>query len=401
MLAMLGSVGVMGSLTLQSNEYVEALRDDRSASIEPEPIFSYPRVGAPDDVHERVVRDLLRRAVPGTEVHLTTYTLTRTPVARACLAAVDRGVDLYLLIDDHSADAAATQLLCEQLGDRVSITVDGAIGNNNNHNKFLLVEELATGESNVVWQSTSNFTNKQLYRHNTSVVFREDDPLYESYRDYWNELAAGNTDLEYNRTEETDSATVSFSPRSDVDTHLDALRDIVPGPDTTIRFMNSIWTRNRLAVVDRLAELIAQGATVEVILNEPESTVGPALRAADATVLEYPDVSLPGDTVPGVPPNVHSKNMLIDADFDVGNGTTERKRLVCTGSQNLSGPGLSDNDDTFLQIEDEDIYCAFLADWKRVHEQGVRLSNGEFATLTRSGSAHVRESPDCVSSTFW
>ncbi|SIR80779.1 Phosphatidylserine/phosphatidylglycerophosphate/cardiolipin synthase [Natronorubrum daqingense] len=388
---------MMGSLTLGSNQHLEASRDDRSAPIEP--IFSYPTVGASDDVHERTVRDLLIRAVPGTAVHLTTFTFTRPPLARACIAAADRGVDIHLLLDDNSVGADATQLLRKQLGDRVSITEDGAIGHNNNHNKFLLVERLTTGESNVVWQSTSNFTRKQLYRHNTSVVFREDDTLYDIYRHYWNELAAGNTDLDYNRIEETDSATVYFSPRSDIDTHLEALRNVVPGPDTTIRFMNSIWNTNRLAVVNRLAELIEQECRVEVILNESESTVGPNLRGAGAAVLEYPDISLSDGTGSEIPPNVHSKNMLIDADFDIGRGKTERRKLVFTGSQNLSGPGLSDNDETFLQIEDDDVYCTFLADWKLVHEQGTRLSNRGAASLTRPRPEHVLESVECASST--
>lgn len=387
----------MGSLTLRSSQNLEASRDGRSVPIEP--IFSYPIVGASDDVHERTVRDLLIHAVPGTAVHLTTFTFTRAPLARACIAAADRGVDIHLLIDDHSVGADATRLLREQLGDRVSITVDGAIGHNNNHNKFVLVEQLTTGESKVVWQSTSNFTEKQLYRHNTSVVFREDDTLYDVYRHYWNELAAGKTDRDYNRIEETDSTTVYFSPRSDFDTHLEALRNVVPGPDTTIRFMNSIWNTNRLAVVDRIAELVDQECRVEVILNESESTVGPNLRAAGAAVLEYPDVTLSEETAPGISPNVHSKNMLIDADFDIGGGKTERRRLVFTGSQNLSGPGLSDNDETFLQIEDDDVYCTFLADWKLVHEQGTRLSNGGAAALTRPRPEHVLESFECASST--
>ncbi|WP_265108549.1 phospholipase D-like domain-containing protein [Halosolutus halophilus] len=336
----------------------------------------------PDDVHERTVLDLLHRAVPGTAVHLSSYTFTRTNVARACIAAADRGVDVNVLLDDHLAEADAVQRLRETSVDRISITAGGGLGDGRNHNKFLLVEELENGESNVVWQSSSNFTNTQRYLHNTSVVFRGDGDLYDVYRGYWNELAVGDTDPHYNRTAETDSATVYFSPRSDFDTHLAALENVVPTRDATIRFMYSIWNEKRPAIVDRVAELVDGGCTVEVILNGEKSDIGHRLRRAGADVFEYPSTTL-GRLTPWQSPNVHSKTMLVDADVDVG-GETRRRRLVYTGSQNLSRNGLSTNDETVLRIEDDDVYSRFVQDWERVHEQGRRLASGGATAIVRS-----------------
>ncbi|XVH33364.1 phospholipase D-like domain-containing protein (plasmid) [Haloferacaceae archaeon DSL9] len=338
-----------------------------------EPIFSYPTaIGVPDKVHEGTVRDLLKRATPGSEIHFAMFSLTRVGLAKAFIDAAERGVDVNILLDEHLVDSEAVQRLIAELGGYVSITAGAAVGTKHNHNKFLLLSELADGETDVVWQSTSNFTNTQLHRHNTSVVFRGDTALYDAYRSYWDDLFTGETDRHYNRTEQTDLATVSFSPRSDYDTHLRALENISPTRDATIRFSYSIWTEGRLDVVDRIAELVDQGCSVEVILEEDASTVSEFLRNAGATVLEYPSNPLPQQLLPIRSPNVHSKNMLIDADFDDGNRTV-RRRLVYTGSQNLSQSGLSANDEVLLRIEDDDVYEQFVRDWRRVYERGRRL----------------------------
>lgn len=291
-------------------------------------------------------------------------------IAEAFVDAAKRGVDVNLLIDESSAEAEATQYLLDHLSD-VTITVDGAIGDNNNHNKFLLLEELENGDRDVVWQSSSNFTNTQRYLHNTSVIIRDDTALYDAYRSYWDDMKAIERDLDYNRTERGETATAFFSPRSDFDTHLKALEDIECTEDTTIHFLYSIWTRFRSDVVDRIEELVEQGCTVKVIVDGKASTVGPLLERAGAEVLEYPRYTSERGSNPDQIINVHSTTMLIESDFTVA-GETERRRLVYMGSQNLSGPGLANNDEVLLEIEDDSVYRQFMEDWERVYQQGER-----------------------------
>jgi phosphatidylserine/phosphatidylglycerophosphate/cardiolipin synthase-like enzyme len=372
-LALGGGVVTAGSIA-RSSSTEESLSQARTPP-RIEPIFSYPTlVGGADDVHEETVRDLLKRAVPGSTVHLTIFTLARSTIAEALIAASNRGVDVNVIIAGHYAEATETQRLLDVLGDSVSIASGGSIGTKYNHNKFLLLSKLSNGETDVVWQSSTNFTRVQRHRHNTSVVFREDTELYDVYRDYWDDLAAGETDRQYNRTEQTDSATVFFSPRSDFDTHLKVLNEISPTRDATVRFMYSIWTTGRLEVVDRIEELVSQGCSVEVIIEEEASTVGEHLRNAGAAVLEYPHDTLNRLLTLERSPNVHSKNMLIDANFNEG-GETVRRKLVYTGSQNLSKSGLVDNDEVLLRIEDANVYDQFVQDWKRVYDQGNRLTS--------------------------
>lgn len=329
-----------------------------------EPIFSYPTAsGIPDHRHEDVVKELLRRAMPGTSVYFTIFTFTRDTMAQAFVDAADRGLDVNLLIDERGSQSSATTRLLSELPDSTQIIHDGGVGDRHNHNKFFLVEELLTGGEDVVWQSSSNFTDPQRHNHNTSVVVRNDTALYDAYREYWDDLADEDfQDLGYNRTVDAETATAYFSPRDEGDTHVDALEDVVPSEDATIRFMMSIWTESREAesglIGGRLADLVDGGCDVRVVMEQRETVPG-MLADAGIEVVEYPDVES----------DVHSKNMLIDADFETDDGGTERRREVWTGSQNLSRPGLRRNDETLLCIVDDYVYRQFRNDWERVYWQ--------------------------------
>lgn len=340
----------------------------RSPSIRP--IFSYPTPdGSADDRHERVVLDLLERAVQGATVHCSLFTLTRERIARAFVAAAERGVDVNVLLDERGIERAASQHVLDELPDRVAVVEDGGVGDRHNHNKFLTVEELDSGDQHVVWQSSSNMTAAQIHKHNASVIVRNDQPLYEAYQSYWGDLADESQNMSYNRTEEGESATVYFSPRDDFDTHIRALENVVPTYETEIHFMQSIWTASRESesgLIDRLAELIEEGADVHVIVQDGDEVLG-SLRDAGADVIPYPS----GDV------GVHSKYMLVESDFDTGDGTTERRREVWTGSQNLSRPGLRRNDETLLRFVDNYVYDEFLDDWERVHRQASQIANDE------------------------
>lgn len=332
-----------------------------------EPIFSYPTAtGLPDHRHEDVVKQLLREAVPGTSVYFTIFTFTRETMVEAFTDAANRGIDVNLLIDERGRQSSATSLLLSELPDSTQIVRDGGVGDRHNHNKFLLLEELLTGGDHVVWQSSSNFTDPQRHNHNTSVVVRNDVALYDAYRSYWDDLADEDfQDLGYNRTEEAETATVYFSPRDDFDTHVSALEDVVPSADATVHFMMSIWTESREAesglIADRLATLADGGCDVRVVMQRRE-TVPDLLADAGVEVVEYPDVDS----------DVHSKNMLIDADFETDDGGTERRREVWTGSQNLSRPGLRRNDEALLRIVDDYVYRQFRNDWERVYWQALQ-----------------------------
>lgn len=342
--------------------------DDGTPQVQP--VFSYPTLdGTPDHRHEALLGRLLEQARPDSSVHCSLFTLTRETVVDAFVAAADRGVDVHVLVDERSEDRSATRQLLEALPDTASIVRGGGVGDRLNHNKFLVVDALRNGDSHVVWQSSSNMTAAQLTNHNNSVVVRNDRALYDAYRNYWNDLADPDVqDLSYNRTGESNTATVHFSPRDDFDTHVAALEDVVPSWNGRIYFMQSIWTDSREQeshLVDRLAELVEGGCQVGCIVRE-DAEVIEALRDAGADVVVYST-----DHV-----GIHSKYMLVDADFETDSGDVERRREVWTGSQNLSRPGLRRNDEALLRFVDDYVFNEYLDDWERVRQQAERARSG-------------------------
>lgn len=357
MLKLLGggaaAVGLPASTVLAQDD----ADDRRPPSVQPIFTSATERSG---NWHEETVTDLLNAAAPDSSVYFTIYNFTRDEMVDPFLDAADRGVDVNLLIDDNAEHKSPTMTLLDELPDRTQILVDGGIGDNHNHNKFLLLEELENGDRNVVWQSSQNFTGAQLGWHNTSVVVRNDPALYEAYRGYWEDMADPDVqDLSYNRTERAETATAYFSPRDDYDTHLRALENVVPTWQSKIHFIQSIWTESReeesRLIQDRLTELIDEGAEVKVIMAARDDTP-PLLEEAGAEVVEV-DGGF----------DVHSKTMLIDSDFETEDGEVEHRREVWTGSQNLSRPGLRRNEDTVLRFVDDDVYDQFLLDWERMY----------------------------------
>lgn len=341
-----------------------------------------------DRTHEERFRDLLEGAVPGSAVHASLshgIDGSREDLPEVFINAVDRGVDVNLVVDEHGEDTVGIQELLDTIPESVQIVYGGGVGDYLNHNKFLACEELENGEQDVVWQSSHNFTEAQLYMHDSTVVIKNSSELYDVYRSYWQNLADDEfQDMEYNRTEETNPATVYFSPRSDFDTHVKAVEDVVPSESTKIHIVMSQWTASRERtythyeplvenfIRNELADLISQGATVRVILREDTASdfVVGHLEDAGAEVALFPSHVRDGPAGP------HSKTMLIDADFETEDGDLERRREVWTGTQNLGARALVRNDEVLLHIDDKKVYSDFLRNWRHIRNQ-VHRANRE------------------------
>ena len=400
--------GLLAVAPLATATDASATQDGGAAEASVETHFSHPTwSGLPDDAHEEIVSELLQGAVPGTSVHFAIYTFTRDNMAQDFIDAADRGVDVNLLIDEWFAENDVTQRLLDELPDDVKIVHDGGVGDNNMHNKFLTVEELDNGDRDVVWQSSSNLTNSQRWQHNSSVVIRNDPAMHDTYVDYWHDLDDEDfTDLSYNRTEESETASVYFSPRDDFDTHVRALEDVVCTDDSIIHFNHAAFTDAREASSDlinvHLRGLVDDGCEVRAVINAHGigNAVGDLLEDAGVDVLDYPEYDPDRDN-PGRPEPqplyVHSKDMLIASEFATGDGGTEWREEVWTGAQNLTSPGLFRNDEALLRIVDDDVYQQFRQNWERIHRSatlGHRLAEGGRGPRPRTVADDIQTTAD-------
>ena len=345
--------------------------------------FTHRVAGGDLTIEDELVR-LTEAAVPGSRLRVAIYRFQRLRVVDALVAASRRGVDVRIVIDERNQvedppdsgqwrwNDAITALL-DQLGeDRVVICGGGDVPQNGgacmgvtiNHNKFLLASELCDGSRDVVAQSSANFTNSQLILHNNMVVIRGDQPLFEAYEAYWDDLATDQQDLSYYREADGDSGTrVYLFPRGprfvnpETDTIYTMLdQDVDCAAGAHIRFAESIWTQPRVYIVELLRRLADEGCQVEIIYNNAST------RESVAAALHQ---AFSGEQLRRGK-HIHHKYILIEGSYQ-----GSHRRLVWTGSHNLTHGALRENDETLLRIDDEAIYQAFLADWQVIRDLSV------------------------------
>lgn len=326
-------------------------------------VFTTRTDGTKDPVQEDKLIELLELAVPGSQVRVSLFHITRTRMAEAFVAAADRGVDLEIVLDDDNRNAAgdfndAVTLLRDRLGGRVSLCETACIGDNINHNKMFLFSELSDGSRDVVVQSSANLTNSQMRLHNNLVVVRDDTALYAGYLQYWSDQKAERADPDYYRKADGDLDTRLYMfPRNDGgDTILSILGNVDCFPGSEIHLAMSLFTAGRVEVARELGRKRAQGCAVHAVVNQTAADeVKDALAAGGVDLTIYP-------TEAGVR-GIHSKYLLVNSRYF---GSEEPVRIVWTGSHNYTVNALRHNDETVLKIVDDGVYDAFRADWDRI-----------------------------------
>lgn len=341
--------------------------DDETGRIETH--FNRPEPGERDHTLEDLVIDLLEDTPDDATVRAAYYTFSRTGAAEAFADAHDRGVDLQLIVDndtrhDDGTDWQAVELLRDRLGEDFTICQDdedtgGCHGTRIQHNKFILFSETGDGAEDVVLQSSANLTNPQLEQFNNTVLIEEDTALYETYLDYWQDLSADETDLDYYRTAEGDLDTkVHFFPREDGDTIIEILEDVDCEDGTEVHVGMAYFTDPRVGVATHLTRLADEGCEVRVLVRQGLDRVGILVMAemdnSDVKLSAFPPADDDEDSV-----SIHSKYMLLDGTF---RGETDQQ-IVWTGSHNYTGPALDQNDETLLRIRDDETHEAFVDDW--------------------------------------
>ena len=328
-----------------------------------EAFFSNPGPeGENDERLEEELAALLELAEPGSAVHAAVYTWSRGNMAEAFIAAHQRGVDVRLLI---GSEFAAVETLKEALPDghvyvcRRGGDPSGCHGGNINHNKFFLFSRLTDGSRDVVVQSSANLTNPQLGQNNNFVVIRDDLRLYHAFRQYWHDLSRDVDDLDYYVTAEGDEGTKAyFLPRASAtsatgerDPVYAIFDDIDCSAGSELRIGQARWSNARRGIAHKAAELQESGCNVEVVVRDEHT------GDDTAQILEDGGVELT------FYPLIHSKYWLVDGVY-----RGERARIVWTGAMNFTGSGLRSNDEAFVQIDDDELYDAYLEDWRAMRD---------------------------------
>lgn len=258
------------------------------------------------------------------------------------------------------------------------------------HNKFATFSHVETGTGGVspgvVYQSSSNLHNwyrdksfNDAYTLASTSTADAEYEIYEQYRGYFTELAAGGASPPNPDSYHTYTATnqvtgteyrVGFYPHrqlqtSDVDPMVEILDNVnecrYPNEDgtvsvTDIRFALTGWTTARPQIAEKVKQLARQGCSITVIITPEhvEDVVGMLMGVPGITVHSC-GIPVGGDEI--VP---HTKLTMVKGPY---NGDAGRPRII-TGSANFTS--LPTSDDVALEIADPATYAEYAEFYDRL-----------------------------------
>jgi len=334
--------------------------------------FTNPRVhsGRDDTIHDEVVR-LIDAAPAGSTIRGTIYSLTVQPVARALVAAEQRGVTVLVLVDgDNQTSTSRAVDILKQLDDVRFCQWDPATYGSAQRSGGACISTNDDGELHVKMFTFSETTDPAGSRRADVSWFGSANMTYASGSDQFNnavtvygdtDLASGLnhyfTDLWDRRHRPGDdyydaatrrgylsapAASVYASPEGagQTDTVANRLDDLTPDARCQIRIGMSFVTSARPELLRFVTGARAQGCRVWMVVG---SSKGAIRMPRDVyTSLTKAGVSL--RRVGGM----HDKFFAVHGKF----GRSYQHR-VYTGSQNWSGSALRSNDEIFVKLAPE------------------------------------------------
>ncbi|MFT2010538.1 phospholipase D-like domain-containing protein [Pontibacter sp. 13R65] len=324
-----------------------------------------------DQVSQRIasttIMDRLISLVDATpekaSIHVSIFGFDYPALVNALIRASNRGVKLLIMIDmsnddtrkENAGTVARLKAALKAPSEVVIVTNDaGDIAIN--HNKFALFSEVKTKDGsaeNIVFQASHNFTLADTRKVQDAIVLSHLG-LYEAYASYWldtREKAA--KDMKYYAYREFSDATAGiyayFLPKRKYgvfhgeDTIIEILNEI-PNPSTaTIRIGMSLWTDTRLNIVEKLDQLMDQGAKVEII-SKPG--IGEKVYAGLLKLEKKgANITMFSKT------NIHSKFMLIEGTQDGAS-----YNVIVAGNQNFTRNALRYNNEVILMLKNSELY---------------------------------------------
>ncbi len=211
----------------------------------------------------------------------------------------------------------------------------------------------------VVFETTSNMRTggSGEATWNAAVVSSDNSGVYDSFRAYFEDLAARRTvpDNDYNafRPPATyGKFTPYYFPRTDgIDTVSQTLESVDCDASTTIDVMATHFVRT--AVRDRLNQMAQDGCGVRVISRADNITHEMCVSFDQAVAVKI------GDEPSASTVGIHGKYLTVS-------GGPDDQHLVWMGSHNLTDNALLRNDETFLLIDDQTVHDAFRTNFETI-----------------------------------
>lgn len=244
-----------------------------------------------------------------------------------------------------------------------------------NHNKMLLASKImlnaGTFVSNVVFQSSGNLGSWDAQTSWNNAVTWSEGASFANYHRYFGDLhnnynGAGN-DNYYWVGDSADQYKTHFFPRKETNGDINQA-----STDTIVSILDSVkcsyvgetdgnlhqtdvrvvmWSFNRIAVANKLVDLVNDGCWVDVVYTNMADSVKTKLSSQGSKL----GLTACGVAYQGRNLRPHSKYMLIDGAYD-----DDQIPRVYTGSHNYSPSALRNADESLVRIRSADIHSAYL-----------------------------------------
>ncbi len=284
------------------------------------------------------------------------YELNVPDTTAAIIAAVERGVQVRMVVDDEAALEEPSSTVEEILDAGVPVVDDGN-ASDLMHNKFFIFD------SQAVWTGSMNITRNGIYNNNNNAILIRSPQIVANFQTEFDEMFE---DEQFNRS--GDPATVPnrvvqigdtrietyFSPESG-DEIVARLVELMGGADSNIRVMVFNFTLEEIgnAIIDRMDA----GVDVQGVFEIRGSLQGAMLPLACAGAEIRQD---------GNPNTMHHKAFIIDDD------------TVVMGSFNFSASARDNNNENMLIIQDPTIAGAFIEEFNARYGEGREIPAEDF-----------------------
>ncbi len=343
-------------------------------------LFNNP-AGPPAQQYKLFVRinRAIARAWPGSTIRVAEYSFAMPSTARALVAAHRRGVNVQVVVDDHSAPWASVRRLRTALGTDTSgasflKVCRGSCrgGRGNQHAKFLTLS--GTGHTqDVVMVGSMNFThfNARL-QWNDLYTVRRDPMLFGQFNRLFALMVRDRPQSRLVLARPGDGFDTEVSPfpryRTGADPIVERLRRVrctgaAAGAGrhghTVIRIAMHAWNGTRGVLLARqVSRLERHGCRVKVLYG-----IGMGGRVAQ--ILRRAGVPTRDSTYRGR--HVHEKVMVLSGVL----GNERDANYVWTGSHNWSDRSLH-NDEVILRVAGRRIVAAYLRNFDTMWRYAAR-----------------------------
>ncbi|WP_157960737.1 phospholipase D-like domain-containing protein [Nubsella zeaxanthinifaciens] len=339
----------------------------------PQVLFTAPGAvakGSSSPIILNKIIELVDNTPANDTISMSIYMFNYDPLITAIKNADTRGVILRLIIDNSRTDSqdvnASTFTKLSTLSSNAEVVSfnSDASTSSINHTKFVLFSRVNTTsglQSKILVQSSHNFTSSDSKKLQDAIIFNHVG-LYNSFWKYFNEIKTRTPSgmAGYTYTEYTDAAAgikACFLPRrgtSQPDNIIDILNSISNVSTAKIRVGMSDWVVSRLNVAQKLTQLSAAGARVEVVVkNKIDPEIQTELAKLNNTGGYLKMYNLVNDDDPTV--NIHAKFMVIEGTI---NGVANTQ-MVVTGSHNFTTNALRYNNEILMVLTNSPLFNAY------------------------------------------